>query len=155
LAGIDRGGEVGWGAAEEAQRLAQGRESEARATELARLLPHTLDPANPRGAEQAARVITEVGRLPTDQKPGFFLAVPGIVARTAPEAAELVRHRLVEAFPEASEKRQRLGEALVRLHGGEAKALSRSTLESKAAQAIASLRLAVHVVAPAKPDLWD
>jgi hypothetical protein len=149
LAGIGRWGEVGQGGAEEARRLAQ----QARAAELARLLPHALDPANLGAADQAARVITEIGGLPADQKAAFLLAVAGAAARTAPEAADLVRRRLVEAFPEASERRQRLGEALVRLYGGDAKALSRSTLESKAAQAIASLGLGAQVPARAKPEL--
>jgi Fe-S-cluster formation regulator IscX/YfhJ len=155
LAGIDRWGEVGEGVADEARRVAQECDAEARAAELARLLSHSLDPANPRGAEQAARVIAEVGRLPADKKAGFFASVAGVPGRTAPGAAELVRQRLIEAFPEASERRQRLGEALVSLSGGEPKALSRSMLESKAARAIASLGLAAPTAAQAKPELRD
>jgi hypothetical protein len=73
LAGIDRWGEVGQGAAEEARRLAQEGEAEARAAELARVLPHALDPANLGAVVKCPRPPSLAASR--GQEAGFFLAV--------------------------------------------------------------------------------
>ena len=84
----------------------------SRLRERAARLSKALQQQRPDAAPETARVLHEAAGLPNEARQGLLAALAGAVARDPAVAA---RERLVTAFPKGSERRQRLGEALVRL----------------------------------------
>ncbi len=109
----------------------------ARAGGLARRLATIVDEASPDGPLEAARLLVEVRRLPPQAQEGFLAAA---AEKAAPEGrAETLRERIARAYPEGSDRRRKLGAALVSLEGGDAGALSASLLEAKVTGALGTL----------------
>jgi hypothetical protein len=142
VADIDRSGGGGRRHAEEARhRSTDDHETErgrgrSRGLELGRAWNRAIERGRSRGAEETAQIMKEVGRLSSEGKEAFFSKASGARDRPASEAAATVRRGLAESFPESSERRERLGEAIVRANGGEAGGLSRGELASEADRAI-------------------
>lgn len=140
MSAIDRWGDVARRALEASQRPGSAQPAEVRAVELARAFLQALAEENPDAPRETAQVMAGFLRLPMEVRPAFLVqAASGIGAQAVDVAAasDTVRACLIRSFPEGSERRLKLGEALVRLGGGEPKILARSALEEKTARAIA------------------
>ena len=114
-------------------------DAQARAAELAARLAGMLAEGNPQGPHETARLLVEVPRLPAGAHESFLAAATGAPAGGAREWAEVVRERIARAYPESSERRRELGQALVSLEGRDAGALATSVLEARVAAALATL----------------
>jgi hypothetical protein len=158
--GIDRWAEAAREAARQAAEQARLQTvAEARAQELAQALPDAISESNPRSPEDTAQLLTEVSGMAPERQSAFFKRAGAKLATAAGEtlprsvlaAVEAVRGRLELAFPESSERRLRLGEALVRRVGGEPGALSRSAIGAKAASALSRLGATAVSAVPREP----
>jgi len=114
----------------------------ALAAEMARRLAAMLDEQNARAAQETARLLVEVPRLPPEAQETFLTSAAG----PSPDSsqglggpAETVRERIAQAFPEESDRRRELGAVLVSIEGGDPAALAPRTLEAKVASALAKL----------------
>ena len=77
----------------------------ARASEAARRLAASLEESHAWGPQEAARLVDEVRRLPTEAQEAFLAAAAGASRSTAKEWAE----RIARACPQGSERRREPG----------------------------------------------
>lgn len=99
---------------------------------MAAQLCRALEPDRPDAAVETARVLHDAARLPDEAR-------QALLARIARDATSDASERLAAAFPEASDKRHRLGEALAWLGGSDPQHLSRTAVEARVVQALATL----------------
>ncbi len=112
--------------------LGQTPASAGRAERGPSLLPPGLDPENDDGADELARFLGEAQRLPVEAR----LSLAALIRKEHGQPLPL----LVDvAHPPGSERRRRLGDALVRHAGGVATGLSALALETILAQSLVGL----------------
>ena len=122
-------------AAEDARRQAAERARQVaeatRAIELARTLGHALEARNERTAHDVARVLSDAESLGPEARRRFVAEAADQAGRfrgLSPEgglseAARALRARIEEVFPETSQTRLTLGEALASLRGDDPRGL--------------------------------
>ncbi len=150
MSGIEANGRAVRGSAP-ALPLAPGTEGQVR--ELGLGFARALVAGAPRGPEELARLLIELGRLPAAAQD----AVVAVVAQGRPEAnpVDALRGRIAEAFLLGSERRHRLAEALALRHGLDPARLRRTRLESMIAQTLARIGPVRPAPRPAIQDVLE
>jgi hypothetical protein len=132
-------------AAEEARRRAAERaREEAQARELGQQLTSALESRQSSDPRQVARILGEAEALGPEARERFLEEAGsrgGRVASERPHAgrAEALRGRIAEAYPEGSDGRRRLGEALADVRGDDPRGRSRESLESVVSETLSRL----------------
>jgi hypothetical protein len=137
-----------WRGAEPAQLESQRLLDLDRARALAEAAPAALDPRNAHGPQELGRILGEAQTMVAEARLLFLgevarretAVVPSEgVASVAMDPEAVVRQLVDDAFPPGSERRARLGQALVTSVGANPAGVSAKLLEAMVARAVGSL----------------
>ena len=143
-------------AAEAARRRAAERaREEARARELAERLSSALESRQQPASKEVARVLKEAETLGPEARARFLEEAGTRPGRTSgetglAEAAEALRARIAEAYPEASDGRRQLGEALLGVRGEDPRGMAREAFERVVSETISRLGAAAATARPTR-----
>ncbi len=160
-------GDFGW-AADQARRAAEAAQAEARrlaelarAKTLAEAAPAALDPANAEGPRELGAVLGEAQSLAEAARASFTLQVArantGGGDSAAVEAGKVVRALVDAACPPGSERREKLGQALLEFADKGVTGVRPKSLEAAVLQTLARLAPQAPPAGPAEapPDALE